>query len=95
LPSAKEVPAGENCLYDSGRDYLTHLATYNHFTRTFSHLIVVVPTAAAGSALTSYAWPETNTQHVFFLGTNQHIYELWWEPTNGWHLNDLTGAASF
>jgi len=48
--------------------------------------------AATGSALSSYAFENQNTRHVNYLGTDQHIYELWWDST-GWHANDLTSAA--
>lgn len=32
------------------------------------------------------------TQHVNYLGIDNHIYELWWD-NSGWHLNDLTAAV--
>ncbi len=50
------------------------------------------PNAAVGSALTGYVLG--NTQHVFYLGADSHVHELWWDPGSGWHPNDLmTGVA--
>jgi hypothetical protein len=39
LPEAKEVPTGDDCLYDSARSYLQQIAAYSAFTGKFSHLI--------------------------------------------------------
>ena len=39
LPEAKEVPTGDDCLYDSSRGYLQQIAAYNAFTGKFAHLI--------------------------------------------------------
>jgi hypothetical protein len=41
-----------------------------------------------------YVFSWEGTRHVDYVGTNGHIYELWWNPT-GWHVEDLaalTGA---
>ena len=32
------------------------------------------------------------TQHVNYMGSDNHVHELWWDG-NGWHHNDLTAAA--
>ena len=32
------------------------------------------------------------TQHVNYLGLDNHIHELWWD-NNGWHHNDLTAIT--
>ncbi len=50
------------------------------------------PLPATGSALGSYAFENQNTQHVIYLGTDQHVHELWW-ASSGWHANDLSIAA--
>lgn len=49
--------------------------------------------AAAGSPLSSYS--DSNGEHIFFLGTNQHVYQLWFEDSaNKWvPVEDLTAAA--
>ena len=49
------------------------------------------PNAAIGSALTGYVLG--NTQHVFYLGADSHVHELWWDPGNGWHPNRLILAV--
>jgi len=49
------------------------------------------PNAAPGSALAGYVLG--TTQHVIYLGTDNHVRELWWDGTN-WNHNDLTLAAS-
>ncbi|HEX4835381.1 MAG TPA: hypothetical protein VFW01_03505 [bacterium] len=50
------------------------------------------PQAAAGSALTGCTLG--NTQHVFYLGADRHVRELWWDPESGWHSNDLMTATA-
>jgi hypothetical protein len=56
-------------------------------------------TAATGSPLAQinrnaagYVFPSQATQHVNYIGTDNHIHELWWDRT-GWHHNDLTSAS--
>ena len=56
------------------------------------------PTAAAGalnattgSALVSLNNPIANTVQVDYVGTDQHVHEMWWNGT--WHTGDLTYAA--
>ena len=45
------------------------------------------PPATAGPC--SYAFAAQGTQHVDYLGSDNHIHELWWD-NHGWHHNDLT-----
>jgi hypothetical protein len=56
-------------------------------------------TAATGAPLAQnnrvaagYVFPSQGTQHVNYIGVDNHIHELWWD-TSGWHHNDLTTAA--
>ena len=51
------------------------------------------PIAVSGSALTSLIDNTNNssTPHVFYLGTNQHVYELYF--TTSWHSDDPTSRA--
>jgi uncharacterized protein YfiM (DUF2279 family) len=42
---------------------------------------------------TCYQYSGDNSQHVDFLGSDGHIYELWFLPSSGWHWNDLTEAT--
>jgi hypothetical protein len=57
-------------------------------------------TAATGAPLAQinrnavgYVFPSQGTQHVDYLGTDNHIHELWWNSAAGWHHNDLTTAS--
>jgi hypothetical protein len=53
----------------------------------------VGPAAALASPLSGHA--TTQTDEVFYLGTDQHIYELWrWSTKfDGWHSQDVTQAV--
>ncbi len=56
---------------------------------------VVVPNAAAGSALVGFAWPGDNTEHVFYLGADNHLHELWSKQgTGAWNHDDVTVSAA-
>src|SRR5580692_10050888 len=46
---------------------------------------------AAGDP-SGYLFDAQGTQHVNYLGVDNHIHELWWDIT-GWHHNDLTTAT--
>ena len=48
--------------------------------------------AARGSRLDGYATTFNNQQHVNFIGTDNHVHELFYD--NQWHHNDLTLLAS-
>ena len=48
------------------------------------------PAAKAGPF--AYMFNAQGTQHVDFVGTDNHIHELWWD-NNGWHHADLTAAT--
>lgn len=50
------------------------------------------PVAASGTALTSVLDSSTNFAHVYYLGTNQHVYELYGSGTT-WHSNDPTSLS--
>lgn len=56
-------------------------------------------TAATGAPLAQvnrntpgYVFPSQGTQHVNYVGVDNHVHELWWD-SGGWHHNDLTVAA--
>jgi hypothetical protein len=53
------------------------------------------PVAVSGSALTSFIDNTNNSSipHVFYLGTNQNVYELYYTYTGGWHSDDPTALA--
>jgi hypothetical protein len=44
--------------------------------------------AARGSRIDGYATTFNNQQHVNFVGTDNHVHELFYD--NQWHHNDLT-----
>jgi hypothetical protein len=48
------------------------------------------PAAAAGSAISSTV--AGNVPHVYYLGTDAHVYELTWSGTN-WVYRDVTTSA--
>ena len=40
-------------------------------------------------------WGSDSSQHVFFIGTDDHVHELYIAPgTNGWSDNDLTALTA-
>jgi len=49
------------------------------------------PVAASGSALTSFI--DGGVMHVFYLGTNNNVYELYWTGGTAWHSDDPTSLA--
>ena len=48
--------------------------------------------AASGSALTSYFVDSNETSHLFYIGVDQHIYQLFFDG-RGWTNQDLTAAS--
>jgi hypothetical protein len=57
-------------------------------------------TAAAGAPLAQinrnavgYVFPSQATQHVNYIGIDNHVHELWWDSSTGWHHHDLTAAT--
>lgn len=49
------------------------------------------PVAASGSALTSF--DQGGVMHVFYLGANNNVYELYWVSGKSWHTDDPTSLA--
>jgi hypothetical protein len=47
------------------------------------------PFAGPSGALTNYVFAAQRTQHINYLGIDDHIHELW-SDSSGWHHNDLT-----
>ncbi len=60
------------------------------------------PAAASGSSFSGHATLNSScadqAEEVFYIGTNQHVYERWrWSASakfDGWHLTDVTEANS-
>src|SRR3954447_4660687 len=54
-------------------------------------------TGATGAPLaltipTGYEFYGEGTQHVVYQGQDGHIWELWWDPDDGWHSGDVTAT---
>ncbi len=47
---------------------------------------------ASNSALSSLVLPD-GSPHIFYFGTNQHVYQLTWSGAAGWQDQDLTAAT--
>ena len=59
---------------------------------TLAGAVPPTPTSAlAGFPLGPALGP--NTKHVFFIGTDNHVYELYFTAGTGWVFNDLTSLA--
>ena len=55
---------------------------------TLAGAVPPIPTSAlAGFRL------GTDSKHVFFIGTDNHVYELYFTAGTGWVFNDLTSLA--
>jgi hypothetical protein len=57
-----------------------------------NNLTTITGAAKAASSPTGYAFEAQGTQHVTYVGVDNHVHELWWD-NSGWHHNDLTIAA--
>jgi hypothetical protein len=90
---------------DTPGEHLIYLGTNNHVYQLYynfnahawgygdlTSITGNVP-AAAGSALASFF--DSSGEHIFFLGTNQHVYQLYFENSaNKWvAVEDLTAAV--
>ena len=51
------------------------------------------PPAVYPDELFSYVFKGQNTQHINYLGSDDHVYELWCDNNSGWHYGDLTAAT--
>ena len=51
------------------------------------------PPAALGSGLSAFADVSASNQDVFFVGTNQHLYQLFSNPGVAWYSADLTAIT--
>ena len=40
-----------------------------------------------------YMFAGQGTQHVVYRGVDGHVYEHWWDATNGWSVGDLTAVS--
>jgi hypothetical protein len=65
---------------------------HNDLTGATGAINAISGTSPAGYAFESGLFQPAATQHVFFVGTDQHIHELWWDAT-GWHVNDIAARV--
>jgi hypothetical protein len=88
--------AGTDNVFYIGTDHLVHALTWsagNPWEESSSLDAINPPAAAVGSPLIGHM--NTASEEVFYVGTNQHVYELWrWSKNfDGWHLTDVTVAS--
>ena len=50
------------------------------------------PPAQGNRDASGYVLASEATQHVNYVGLDNHVHELWWN-SNGWHHNDLTAVT--
>ena len=41
----------------------------------------------------AYVFRAQGTEHVVYRGFDNHVHELWWDATAGWHHSDLTAVT--
>ena len=46
-----------------------------------------------GNRAAGYVFAAEGTQHVFYVPSDCHVHELWWDGGGGWHHNDLTNVV--
>jgi len=76
---------------DVGREiwelYYSENAWHNH---SLTASVGDAPLALGSQPLT-YVWKSQNTQHVFYVGNDSHVHELYFDGS--WHHNDLTNSV--
>jgi hypothetical protein len=84
----------------NNQQHINYIGTDNHvhelyFANAWRHndltQLAGAPPAAPGSSIDGYETSFNKQQHVNYLGTDNHIHELYY--TNAWHHNDLTQLA--
>jgi hypothetical protein len=85
------IANSDNVFYQ-GQDQHVHLLTWTPVTAWAEDTRLNAPVAAFASALHGHMTEASD--EVFYIGTNQHIYELWrWSKNyDGWHSVDVTLA---
>lgn len=85
-----------------GFDQNIHTLTWNNTTGWAQSSFDVsypaaVPNAIAGGSVTNIIDTVTQAPESYFIGTDQHVYQLYWSATNGWlgfDLSNNTGAQN-
>jgi Fungal fucose-specific lectin len=91
---AFEAQVTQHVIYVSEADQHIHELWCDSNGWHANDLTVAVGAPAPGGPidLTAYAFEAQGTQHVFYIGADNHTHELWWD-SNGWHTDDLTAAT--
>jgi hypothetical protein len=55
-----------------------------------AHSTGIGPAPLAITAPASHLFPHEGTQHVYYIGADHHVTELWWWPGGDPHHEDLT-----
>jgi hypothetical protein len=58
-----------------------------------AHSTGIGPAPLAITPPASHRFPQEGTQHVYYIGENHHVTELWWWPGGDPHHEDLTVAS--
>jgi RHS repeat-associated protein len=77
----------------SGADASASLIVSGSLNSTTTTVTGSAPVAATNSALTSFVASD-GSSHTFYLGTNQHIYHLFWNSTGSWQDQDVSSMAN-
>jgi hypothetical protein len=88
--------AGTDNVFYIGADHMVHALSWSPSSgwQENAQLDAVAPKlAAVGSALSGHM--TAKSEEVFYIGSNQHVYELWrWSKNfDGWHSTDVTQAS--
>ncbi|MGB9234058.1 MAG: hypothetical protein WCC04_06560 [Terriglobales bacterium] len=86
------IAVSDNVFYQ-GTDQHVHLLTWSEAGGwTEDTRLAHAPAAAFASALTGHM--TAAAEEIFFVGTNNHVYQLWrWSKNyDGWHVTDVTIA---
>jgi hypothetical protein len=89
--------AGSDNVFYVGSDQKVHLLLWTPAGGWSSSVVDAGAPTVAGTSLSGHykSGPGTfYSEEVFYLGANQHVYELWrWSKNfDGWHLTDVTEA---
>jgi len=83
---------GSDNVFYIGTDKKVHLLLWTPAGGWSSSTVDATAPAAVGTSLSGHM--TSNSEEVFYLGSNRHVYELWRHSQNsdGWHLTDVTMA---
>jgi len=83
---------GSDNVFYIGTDEKVHLLLWTPAGGWSSSTVNATAPAAVGTSLSGHM--TSKSEEVFYLGSNQHVYELWRRSQNsdGWHFTDVTMA---